>query len=49
MIILNTSLTESNTNATQKLSFGVNTAIELQNITITRDSTRTLLSQNILR
>jgi len=34
MITLNTSFTESNTNTAQKLSSGVNTTIELQNITV---------------
>ena len=49
MVILNTSLTESNNNTTQKMSVGVNTTIELQNKTVTPDSTHTLLSQNTPR
>jgi hypothetical protein len=43
------SLTESNTDATQKLPTGVNTMVELKNITSISDNTGTLRSKNISR
>ena len=42
------SLTESSSGTVQKLPFGVNTTIELKNITATSDSNGMLVSLNII-